>query len=286
MFKNKYTGEDVIFSCEVFPPKRNDDMYDIFRTLDEITDLKPDFISVTYGAGGSNSKKTATIASYIKNICEVQPLAHMTAAGMTEEKLDELLSELKRKQVDQILALRGDKPRDMSEEEFEARHYKFASDLIDDIKKKGDFKIAAACYPEIHPESVNLDDDLKFLKYKVDRGVESLISQMFFDNEKFYDFLDNLKKYDVTCPVHAGVMPITRANQLGTSVSLSGSSVPQKLSNLIAKYADDPAGMRQAGIEYAIWQCEDLLRHNVKGIHLYCMNKSDITKEIYEAISE
>ena len=113
MFKNKYTGEDVIFSCEVFPPKRNDDMYDIFRTLDEITDLKPDFISVTYGAGGSNSKKTATIASYIKNICEVQPLAHMTAAGMTEEKLDELLSELKRKQVDQILALRGDKPRDM-----------------------------------------------------------------------------------------------------------------------------------------------------------------------------
>lgn len=286
MFKNKYTGEEVTFSCEVFPPKRNDDMYDIFRTLDEIKSVSPDYISVTYGAGGSNSKKTATIAAYIQNICEVEALAHMTAAGMTPEKLNELLDELEKKQVKNILALRGDKPRDMSEEEFAARYYKHASDLIPEIKKRGCFNVAAACYPEKHPESPDSETDIMYIKKKVNMGASSLITQLFFDNEKYYSFIEKLDKAGVNVPVHAGIMPITRANQLGTTVSLSGSSVPQKLSNLIAKYADDPESMRKAGAEYAIEQCEDLLRNGCKAIHIYCMNKSDITKEIYEAISK
>ena len=284
MIKNKYTNEQVEFSCEVFPPKRNDEMYDIFQSLDDISSLKPDYISVTYGAGGSNSKKTAKIAAYIQHICEVESLAHMTAVGMNPESLESLLNELKTKGVKRILALRGDRPRTMSEEEYQNRYYKYASDIIPEIKKYGDFKLYAACYPEKHPESMDVESDIKYLKAKVDLGVDSLITQMFFDNEKLYRFMDQLEKSGITASVHAGIMPITRVNQLGTSVSLSGSSVPSSLSNLIAKYSDDPVGMKNAGIEFAINQIEDLLKHGVKGIHLYSMNKADVTKEIYEAI--
>lgn len=284
MIKNRYTGEDIEFSCEVFPPKRNDDIYDIFRTLDEIKELNPDFISVTYGAGGSNSKKTATIASYIQNICEIDSIAHMTAVGSDPELLKKFLDELKQKQVTRILALRGDKPRAMREEDFEKRFYKHASDFIPAIKEYGGFRIACACYPEKHPESPDVETDIRFLAEKVKLGADELITQMFFDNEKYYQFLDKLEKAGVSAPVHAGIMPITAVKQLGTSVTLSGSSVPTKLSNLIAQYADDPDGMRKAGIEYAVNQIDDLLKHGVQGIHLYSMNKADITKEIYEAV--
>jgi methylenetetrahydrofolate reductase (NADPH) len=284
MISNKYTGESVEFSCEVFPPKRDDDMYEIFQTLDAMEGLTPDYISVTYGAGGSNSKKTAKLSAYIQNVCDVEALAHMTAVGMTRDTLTERLEELKKKGVKRILALRGDKPKLMSDEEFENREYRYASDLIRGIKEFGGFRIAAACYPEKHPESPDVETDIRYLKEKCDLGVDELITQMFFDNEKFYQFLDRLKEAGVTVPVHAGIMPITKVNQLGTSVSLSGSSVPTELSNLIAKYAEDPEGMRKAGIDYAVRQIEDLLRHGITGIHLYTMNKADVTKEIYEAI--
>lgn len=284
MIKNKYTNEQVEFSCEVFPPRRNDEMYDIFQTLDDISTLKPDYISVTYGAGGSNSKKTAKIAAYIQHICEVESLAHMTAVGMNPESLESLLNELKTKGVKRILALRGDRPRTMSEEEYQNRYYKYASDIIPEIKKYGDFKLYAACYPEKHPESMDVESDIRYLKAKVDLGVDGLITQMFFDNEKLYRFMDQLDKSGITASLHAGIMPITRVNQLGTSVSLSGSSVPSSLSNLIAKYSDDPVGMKQAGIEFAVNQIDDLLKHGVKGIHLYSMNKADVTRDIYEAI--
>lgn len=284
MIKNKYTNEQVEFSCEVFPPRRNDEMYDIFQSLDDISSLKPDYISVTYGAGGSNSKKTAKIAAYIQHICEVESLAHMTAVGMNPESLESLLNELKTKGVKRILALRGDRPRTMSEEEYQNRYYKYASDIIPEIKKYGDFKLYAACYPEKHPESMDVESDIRYLKAKVDLGVDGLITQMFFDNEKLYRFMDQLDKSGITASLHAGIMPITRVNQLGTSVSLSGSSVPSSLSNLIAKYSDDPVGMKQAGIEFAVNQIDDLLKHGVKGIHLYSMNKADVTRDIYEAI--
>ncbi|MBQ9232909.1 MAG: methylenetetrahydrofolate reductase [Lachnospiraceae bacterium] len=283
MIKDKY-NKKTIFSCEVFPPKRNDDIYDIFKTLDEIKLLNPDFISVTYGAGGSNSKKTATIAAYIQNICEIEALAHVTAVGLDENSLAELLFELKIKQVKNVIALRGDKPRTMTEEEFEGRYYKHASDLIKVIKEKNnDMYIAAACYPEIHPESKSREDDIKYLKLKADFGVDSFITQMFFDNDILYRFLDDIRSAGINVPVHAGIMPITKVNQLGTSVSLSGSSVPKKLSNLIAKYSEDPEGMKKAGTEYAINQVTDLIKHGVEGIHIYSMNKSDVTSEIYKA---
>lgn len=284
MITNRYNGEQIEFSCEVFPPKRNDEMYDIFQTLDDISALKPDYISVTYGAGGSNSKKTAKIAAYIQHICEVESLAHMTAVGMEPGSLSTLLKELETKGVKRILALRGDRPKMMSEEDYQNRYYKYASDIIPEIKKHGNFKLYAACYPEKHPESPDIESDLKYLKAKVDMGADELITQMFFDNEKFYEFTEALERAGIHATVHAGIMPITKVNQLGTSVSLSGSSVPTKLSNLIAKYSDDPEGMRKAGIEYAVNQIDDLMKHEVKGVHLYSMNKADVTKDIYDAI--
>lgn len=279
----KDTNNRVVFSCEVFPPKRDDDIYQIYKTLDEIKELKPDFISVTYGAGGSNSKKTATIAAYIKNICEVEALAHMTAVGMDEASLQALLFELKKKGVDNILALRGDKPKSMLQEEFEQRHYKYATDLIPEIKKHGDFFLAGACYPEMHPESENWEQDIYHLKQKVELGLNCLITQMFFDNQAFYAFMERLEKAGIQIPVHAGIMPVTAAKQLGTSVTLSGSSVPVEMSNMIAKYGENPDDMKKAGIEYAVNQILDLKQHGVDGIHIYSMNKADVTKQIYEA---
>lgn len=279
----KHSDKKASFSCEVFPPKRNDDIYEIYRTLDEIKLLKPDFISVTYGAGGSNSKKTATIAAYIQNICEVEALAHMTAVGMDEALLHSLIYELKKKGVRNVLALRGDKPKTMSEEEFEARTYRYASDMLPILKAEHNFYIAGACYPEVHPESKSRQDDIYYLKQKVEMGTDMLISQMFFDNDVYYDFMEQIRAAGIKVPVHAGIMPITAANQLGTSVKLSGSSVPPALSNLIAKYADNSDDMKKAGIEYAVTQIRDLLAHGVDGIHVYTMNKADTTMAIYEA---
>lgn len=272
------------FSCEVFPPKRNDDIYEIYRTLDELKLIKPDFISVTYGAGGSNSKKTATIAAYIQNICEVEAIAHMTAVGMDENLLTSLLFELKKKGIDNVLALRGDKPKLMSDEEFENRKYKYAMDLIPEIRSRGDFFVAAACYPEIHPESLNREEDIRYLKAKVDTGADCLVTQMFFDNKVFYRFLDDIKKAGIEVPVVAGIMPVTTAKQLGTSVKLSGSSVPNELSQIIAKFGDDADDMKKAGIEYAVSQIDDLKKNGVDGVHLYTMNKADVTMAIHEAV--
>ena len=281
MIKHK-KGEKTVFSCEVFPPKRNDDIYEIYKTLDELKLLKPDFISVTYGAGGSNSKKTATIAAYIQNICEVEALAHMTAVGMDESTLRGLIFELKKKGIHNVLALRGDRPRTMTEEEFENRHYRYASDLVKELKKEKEIFNAGACYPEVHPESLSSEDDIKWLKEKVDMGVEMLITQMFFDNGAFYNFMDKITAAGINVPVHAGIMPITKYNQLGTSVQLSGSSVPNELSSIIAKYGENPDDMRKAGIEYAVNQINDLRKNNVDGVHIYTMNKADITMAIYE----
>lgn len=283
MIKHEANGK-TMFSCEVFPPKRNEDIYEIYKTLDELKQLKPDFISVTYGAGGSNSKKTATIAAYIQNICDVEALAHMTAVGMDEATLNSLMFEFKKKGIKNILALRGDKPRTMSDEEFDNREYRYASDLVEIIKQDKDIFVAGACYPEVHPESKTVEDDIKYLKEKVDKGVDMLVTQMFFDNNMFYEFMDKIRKAGITVPVHAGIMPITKSNQLGTTVKLSGSSVPTALSSIIAKYGDNADDMLKAGTEYAIKQVEDLVENKVDGVHLYTMNKADVTMAIYEGV--
>ena len=275
----------VVFSCEVFPPKRDDDIYQIYKTLDEIKTLKPDFISVTYGAGGSNSKKTATIAAYIQNICEVEALAHMTAVGMDEASLRALLFELKKKGVENILALRGDKPRTMSQEEFDRRYFKYATDLIPEIKKNGDFFIAGACYPEVHPESKNQEEDIQHLKQKVDLGLNCLITQMFFDNNIFYNFLYRIREKGILVPVLPGIMPITNKKQLRRSMELSGTAVPQRFLAIIDRFGDDPEAMKQAGIAYATDQIIDLIANGINHIHVYSMNKPDVAAAIMNNLS-
>lgn len=277
IFKEKRT----IYSLEVFPPKKTDDVQLVYDAIDEMKSCNPDFISVTYGAGGGTSKETIAIASYIKNKCKIESLAHLTCVALTEEALLGYIDAMKSNGLENILALRGDKPRDISQEQFDSRYYKHASDLALAIGK--DFFIAGACYPEKHPDAVSIEEDINNLKKKIDAGVSMLTSQMFFDNEKFYRFTEMLEKAGINVPVLAGIMPITTANQVKTMVELSSASTPDELLKRIDKYRDNPDDLKKAGVEYAIMQKLDLVRHGVKGVHLYAMNKPDIAKTFFNA---
>lgn len=272
-------------SFEVFPPKKDSDFPSVYEVVKDLAELSPEYISVTYGAGGSRSKKTVEIASYIQNELGVEAVAHMTCVGSTKESIKGLCKELKKEGVKNILALRGDRPKDMTDEQYEQREFTYATDLIKVLNEEGGFHVMAACYPEKHFEAFSKEADLKHMREKQELGVEHFISQLFFDNDYFYDFRDRAGKKGITVPIHAGIMPITSAKQIGTSISLSGSSVPKMLADIIAKYGDNPEDMYRAGIEYAIRQIKDLEDNDVYGIHIYTMNKQAIAREIMEAIS-
>lgn len=284
MIKELFSEKKQLLSFEVFPPKKEEEFANAFLVLDSLAGLQPDFISVTYGAGGSKSKKTVEIASYIQNNLNLNALAHMTCVGSGKEDIDAVTAQLKEANVNHVLALRGDRPSYMGDEQFNSRHFPHASDLTGYLNSSTDFHIAGACYPEKHYEAKDLDSDLLHLKKKCDAGAEFLITQLFFDNQMYYEFLDKARSTGINLPICAGIMPITSAKQLGTTVSLSGSSVPKKLADLIATYGDDPAEMRKAGIDYAIEQILDLKAHHVDGIHIYTMNKPKVAREIVSAI--
>lgn len=271
-------------SFEVFPPKKDDDFENAYAVLNQLAQLGPDFISVTYGAGGSNSKKTVDIASYIQNTLNITGIAHMTCVGSKKEDILRLISELKAVNVNNVLALRGDRPAWMDDEQFHSRDFEHASDLTRFLKANSDLHIAGACYAEKHYEAPDLATDLRHLKEKEEAGAEFLISQLFFENSFFYHFMEEKDKAGITVPVHAGIMPITTAKQLGTTVTLSGSSVPKELADLIATYGDNPEDMRKAGIDYAVRQILDLKAHGMNHIHIYSMNKPKTTRAIVEAI--
>lgn len=280
----KHNNKKPALSFEVFPPKKDGEFEAAFAVLDQLGALSPDFISVTYGAGGSNSKKTVEIASYIQNTLNIPALAHVTCVGNRAADVLETINSLKANNVNNILALRGDRPKDMTDEQFNSREFAHASDMIRYLKEHTDINIAGACYPEKHFESFSMESDLKHLKVKQDAGADLLITQLFFDNDYFYTFREKADKKGITIPIHAGIMPITTAKQIGTTVSLSGSSVPKAMADIIAKYADSPEDMRKAGIDYAIRQIRDLLENNVDGVHIYTMNKPKMAGEIMEAI--
>lgn len=267
-------------SFEVFPPKKEEEFDDVYRILRELGNLNPDFISCTYGAGGSRAGKTVEITSFIQNELKINAIAHITCVGFTEKDLADNCEALKKAGIGRVLALRGDRPQWMSDEQFNNRKFHYASDLIARLKRDTDLDICAACYPEKHFEAPSFDEDLRHLKEKVEAGADSLISQMFFDNEYFYRFLEKAAAAGIHVPIHAGIMPITTAKQLGTTVSLSGSSVPKKLADLIATYGEDKDDMRKAGIEYAAAQIRDLRDHGVDGVHIYSMNKVKTTTDI------
>ncbi len=271
-------------SFEVFPPKKDGEFEAAFEILDALGRLSPDFISVTYGAGGSRSKKTVDIASYIQNTLHIDALAHMTCVGCKQEALLQVCEDLKAANVSHVLALRGDRPKDMTDEQFVSRDFAHANDMISFLKEHTDLKIAGACYPEKHYECFSMESDLTHLKEKQDAGAQFLITQLFFDNDSFYSFLEKASKKGITIPICAGIMPITSAKQLGTTVSLSGSSVPKALADIIATYGESPEDMRKAGIDYAIRQIRDLQQNHVDGIHIYTMNKPKTAAEIVGAV--
>lgn len=271
-------------SFEVFPPKKDDEFENVYPLLKELSKLQPDFISCTYGAGGSRSGKTIEITSYIQQQLQINAIAHITCVGFTKEDLRRNCDALRDAGVNHVLALRGDRPQTMSDEQYNNREFYYAADLVRHLKEHTDLQISGACYPEKHFEAPSIEADLQHLKEKVDAGVTSLVSQMFFDNTFFYRFVDKARAIGINVPIHAGIMPITTAKQLGTTVSLSGSSVPKALADLIATYGDDKEDMRRAGIDYAVRQIRDLKAHGVDGIHIYSMNKLKTTVEICSQI--
>ena len=271
-------------SLEVFPPKKQEDFPNAYAVLDSLSQLNPEFISVTYGAGGSNSKKTVEIASYIENNLHIPSVAHLTCVGNTKQDILNVVEELKKANISRVLALRGDRPVSMSDEQFNSREFTYATELVSFLKENTDFTLLGACYPEKHFEALSMEEDLQHLKEKYEAGCNHLVSQLFFDNDYFYRFLEKAEKKGIKANFHAGIMPITTAKQLGTTVSLSGSSVPKKLADIIATYGDHPDDMRKAGIDFAVNQILDLQAHGVYGIHLYSMNKAKTTTEIVTAI--
>jgi methylenetetrahydrofolate reductase (NADPH) len=275
-----FDQKKTVLSLEVFPPKLDSPVETIFKTLDELKDINPDFISVTYGAGGKAKDRTIEIASKIKNEYKIASLAHLTCISSTKDQIDKSLAEIRDNDIKNILAMRGDLPEDPDFEFPNPLHYEHAMDLIKEVKEKGDFSIGAACYPEGHIECANKVQDIKYLKKKVDLGADYLITQLFFDNELFYQFMEQIDLAGIDVPVSAGIMPVLNANQITRMVKLSGCTIPPRLQRILDRYQDNPAALKEAGEAFAIEQIIDLMAWGVQGIHLYTMNKPDTAKRI------
>ncbi len=271
--KEFYQGNRPVLSLEIFPPGINYPLESIFATLDKLTKLEPSFISVTYGAGGSNRARTAEIAARIKKQYGMEALAHLTCVGHSRAEVDAILNNLIAEGIDNIMALRGDLPTDDTDFDLSSQDYHYAVELIRDIRKKSDFGIAAAAYPDGHPECRRLSEDLIYIRQKVNAGADLLITQFFFDNRIYYDFLEKALRVAINVPIIPGIMPVLNAHQIKRMIYLGGASIPARLMKLVDKYENDPEGMEKAGIEYASLQIEDLINNHVQGVHLYTMNK-------------
>lgn len=276
--------DGVHISFEVFPPKTDVGFASVINAADQIAALDPAFISVTYGAGGGTSKNTVKIAGHIQNDMKVPALAHLTCVSSTKEEVAAVIEQLKKEGIQNILALRGDIPKDASFPMPGRYHY--ACELIEDIKQKGDFCIGAACYPEGHVESWHKDEDIMHLKEKVDCGVDFITTQMFFDNSILYNFLYKIREKGITIPVLPGIMPVTNRKQVERSCALSGTVLPQRFRAIVDRFGDDPAAMKQAGIAYATDQIIDLIANGIQNIHIYSMNKPEIAMAIIQNLSE
>lgn len=274
--------DKVTLSLEVFPPKTSDKYETTAATAKKIAALKPDFMSVTYGAGGGTGTFTAGIASEIQEEYGVPVLAHLTCVSSSRPFVKEMVEKYESLGIQNILALRGDIPEGgrLSED------YRHAVDLIADLRAHGDFCIGGACYPEGHIECAHKRDDIGYLKEKVDAGLDFLTTQMFFDNNIYYNFLYRIREAGIQVPVIAGIMPITKAVQLKRSVAMSGADVPQRFRNIVDHYGDNEAAMQQAGIVYAAEQIIDLVANGIRHIHIYTMNKPYVSAEIMRLLSE
>lgn len=276
--------DKTTISFEVFPPKTTANFESVKKAALGVAALHPDYMSVTYGAGGSNRGNTLHIAEEIQKAENVTTIAHLTCVGAGKEEIRTALSEMKEAGIENILALRGDRPKDFDGDPFKEYHY--ASELVATIKEYGDFCVGGACYPEGHPDSVNKKEDIKNLKKKVDAGCEFLTTQMFFDNNIFYSFLYKAREAGILVPVIPGIMPITRANQVENAVRLSGCNVPERFRSIVDCFGENPAAMQQAGIAYATDQIIDLIANGIRHIHVYSMNKPEVAKGILDNLSD
>lgn len=271
----------TVFSFEIFPPKKDGSIETIYKTLDELTDLHPDFISVTYGAGGTAAGcSTREIVSVIKEKYHTESMAHLTCVNSMKADIDSIIAEFQQYGIENVLALRGDINPDVPPK----HDFRYASDLIEYMKQRASFCFSGACYPEGYPESPSLDKDIENLKRKVDAGAEHLMSQLFFDNSQFYRFLEKARSAGIDVPIEAGIMPCVNAKSIQRMVGLCGASLPPKFTKIIARFGDNPDAMRDAGIAYANEQIIDLVSNGVDGIHLYTMNNPYVARKISEAV--
>ena len=280
-------GNKLSLSFEVFPPKTDTAFESVKNATEEIAKLRPSFMSVTYGAGGGTSRYTLEIAKNIKERYGVPTLAHLTCVSSTRETVREKIEAMKSAGIENVMALRGDIPMGMENSDRSEWAYRHAIDLIQELKESGaDFCIGGACYPEIHPESQNQKEDIKYLKEKVDAGCSFLTTQMFFDNNLLYNFLYKIREAGITVPIIPGVMPITNGNQVERAIKLSGSFIPQRFKSLVDKFGTSPAAMKQAGIAYATDQIIDLFANGITNVHVYSMNKPDVAAAIERNVSD
>ncbi len=285
--KNLFLEDKLSLSVEVFPPKTQTNFESVKFATEEIAKLKPSFMSVTYGAGGGTSEYTLEIAKNIKKNYNVPTLAHLTCISSTKETVKQRIEQIKAAGIENVMALRGDIPEHLKNEDRSSWDYKHAVDLIRELKDVNkDFCIGGACYPEVHPESKNQKEDIFYLKEKQDAGCDFFTTQMFFDNNLLYNFLYKIREQGITVPVIAGIMPITNANQLERAIKLSGSFIPRRFVSLVDKFGSNPDAMKQAGIAYATDQIIDLFANGIKNVHVYSMNKPEIARKIMQNVSE
>ena len=278
---------EMSLSFEVFPPKKETGLESVRRATEEIAKLGPSFMSVTYGAGGGTSAYTIEIARNIQEKYGVPLLAHLTCISSDRKKVSDQIDAMKEAGIENVMALRGDIPPELTEEDRSGWDYNYAVELVRQLKESGnDFCIGGACYPEIHPESRNQAEDIKHLKEKVDAGVDFLTTQMVFDNSLFFTFLYKLREAGVTVPVIPGIMPITNGTQVEKAIRLSQAFIPQRFKALVDKFGQDPESMKQAGIIYATDQIIDLYANGITNVHVYSMNKPDVAKGIWDNLSD
>ncbi len=274
--------DKVTLSFEVFPPKTDSGYASVAQATQEIAALRPDFMSVTYGAGGGTSEHTVHIASDLHERFGVEVLAHLSCVSSTKTHVKEMLAQFKEHGIENVLALRGDIPEDGEI----ANDYRYAFELVQEIKERGDFCVGGACYPEGHPEAAGKTEDIRHLKEKVDAGCEFLTTQMFFDNNIFYNFLYRIREIGITVPVVAGIMPVTNVKQIKRILTMSGTYLPERFKAIVDRFGDNPAAMKQAGVIYATEQIIDLIAGGVNHIHIYTMNKPEVAAGIQASLSE
>ena len=279
-------NDALSLSFEVFPPKTDTVFESVKHAVEEIASLRPSFMSVTYGAGGGTSQYTLDIARDVKEQYGVPTLAHLTCVSSTKDTVHQKIEAIRQAGIENVMALRGDIPTDRMGEDRSTWQYRHAIDLVRELKESApDLCIGGACYPEIHPESSNQKDDIRYLREKVDAGCAFLTTQMFFDNNLLYNFLYKIREAGITVPVVAGIMPITSATQVERAIKLSGSFMPRRFKSLVDKFGSDPVAMKQAGIAYATDQIIDLFANNVTNVHVYSMNKPDVARRIQSNLS-